>query len=327
MILQLGVVAVLAATCGCSRDKAVARVGEHELTEAELHVRAENIVLLRQHKLGSKANTNALEKLRKTFERGYVKLWAEDMVLADYAKREGLVISNELIAAYQSRAYRNFKAKGDKSFADLMKIRGLDSHLFQDQVRAEALRPVVRRHLIELYPTNFPASYADDVRAAILRQNVRMAATNVLQYAKATNVWEKLKAGADFAKTAKENTEIEDEAEEGGDWLVVDAKFLSDEPELLKHLQAMKPGEFTPPLAADNGIMIARLDRHEEEGGYAVSRIYFRLAEIFEPAPPEQILAAAYKDYEDRLFRTKLDELVRAAHIVIYSDNRTEKRK
>lgn len=297
----------------------------HELSKAELDASAENMVILRRHKLGDKANTkansNSLERLRKTFVNGYAKVWVENTVLADYAAREGVVVSNEWLEVYEQRAFANFKARGDKSYEDLLKLPGLRPEFFQKLVRAEALQPLVRDHLARLCPTNLPDSYVDDVRAAIARQNERMAATNVLQYAKATNVWEKLKSGADFAQMAKEFSEIEEEAEDGGDWLVVDEQFLSDEPVLLAQLKAMKPGEFTPPIAADNGIMIARLDRLEDEGGFAVSRVYIRLAQIFEPAPAEEIIATALRDHADRLFKAKLDELVQAAHAVIYKKN------
>lgn len=72
----------------------------------------------------------------------------------------------------------------------------------------------------------------------------------------------------------------------------------------------MKPGEIAPPIAADNGLMILRLDSLEDENCYAVSRVFLRLAQTVQPASPEEIIAAAQTAYKSQLFEHKLAELV-----------------
>lgn len=311
----------------CTREIEIARVGTHSLSASEQARRAGNIVALYRHRMGARADTNQLEKIRGLFVRGYAKVWIEDRVLEDYAAAECLEIPAELLKKLQRGAFANFRANGDRGYDDLLKISGLDGALWSDQVRSEALRSVVKDHWMKLCPTNIPDSHVEGVIASIRRHNAAMALTNAVQYAKATNVWEKLKAGADFAQTAKADTELDEEAQDDGEWAVVDAKFLSDEPVLLKWLQGATPGMISPPIAADNGIMIARLDRFEDEGGFAVSRIYFHLGQVYEPAPKEQIVEEALSDYGKRLFRSRLDALVKASDARISNEQGKEKQR
>ena len=319
-LLKVVVAVLFAGLCGaCAREGDVARVGSHRLSEDEQARRAGNIVALFRHRMGSRANTNQLERIRETFVRGYARVWVEDRVLEDYAAAENLVIPDELTKKFQNGAFENFRAMGDKNYGDLLKVEGLDVVLWSDQVRSEALRSVVKDHWVKLFPTNIPDSYVEQVIASVKRHNATMALTNAVQYAKATNVWEKLRAGADFVKTAKENTELDEEARDDGEWAVVDAKFLSDEPVLLKWLRGAKPGMVSPPIAADNGVMIARLDRFEEEGGFAVSRIFFHLGQVYEPAPKDQIVGKALADYAKNLFESRLDALVKASGATIFN--------
>lgn len=306
---------------GCSREQrdVLVSVGGAELTRAELNARAENIAVLFVHK-SAKADA---AKIKAGFCKGYAPYWIEDAVLAHAAKAAGVVPSTNEIARCQRGAFLNFKAKGDRSYEDLIgKLVGFNREYWEAQVRSEALRQAMKDHWARKFPANLPPSYADDVIRKINEENAAFATSNRLQWAKATNVWEKLKAGADFGKTARAYSEIEGEAADDGDWAVVDAKFLSDDPELLKWLKTAKPGEFSSPIAADNGVMIARLDRLEEDDGFNVSRIFFHLASTLPPASKEAIVAAAERKYAEKLFGEKLAELVKAANPV-YFENKT----
>ena len=309
----------LAVFLGCSRnagEQAIVSVNGATLSRAELTARANNIVALFRHKQGAKANEDWLANLRKGFERGYPKYWVENWLVKDYMRREGLEIPDGLLKNSQDAAFANFKANGDVSYSNMVsKLEGFNLDYWNDQVRAEAAKEVLVAHWKKLYPTNVPDSFADMQIAKMRDWNAKMALTNAIQYAKATNVWEKLKAGADFVKTAKENTEIEDEIEDDCEWAIVDEKFLEDAPGLYERLKKLKLGEFTPPVKGDNGLMIVRLDRYEDEGGLAVSRIFFRLPRFLTPAPKEEILAAELARRERTVFLRKLDELVASAAV------------
>lgn len=288
-----------------------------------------NIATLSCHRAGkkkTKSQTQRFEKITSIFRRGYPKIWVEDRVLEDYAAKNGLEVSLSQLKQFQNGALRNFGAKGDK-YADLVALEGMNVGFWEDQVRADALRHVVERHWAKLYPTNLPPTYADDMIAKMEARNRAMSVTNALVYAKATNVWEKLKSGADFVKMVKEHSEIKEEVEDDGEWAVVDDKFLSDDPKLLRTLRAMRPGEFSPPVEGDNGLMIVRLDRYEPDDGLAVSRIFFHLPLFLTPAPKDEIVKAALTKYAKALFRGKLSEMVSAAKATYFEVSSKEKER
>lgn len=320
----------LAAFFGCSRDgrqEVVASVNGAVLSRAELNVRAENIVALYAHKLGEKATTNFLGKVRSTFLCGYAKVWTEARVLENYAKAEGIVVSNELIAACQRAAFSNFKAKGDRKYENLLAIKGLDRSLWNDQILSEARQRAVREYLSAAQPVTVPSDYAAGVIARLKAWNESMVLTNAIQYAKATNAWQRLRSGEDFAAVAKACTEISDEAEEGGDWLTVDAKFLDDSPKLVAALRKIKVGDFTPPVEGDNGLMIARIDGIDDEGAWTLSRIFFHLGLFQYPASEAEITAARVRALENEQFDRFLAGLVAAADVVIYENREQDKEK
>lgn len=303
------------AVWGCSREQApsdvVASVCGQVLTVSEIESRAQNIVLLFAHKRGS---TNGLDRLASTFRAGYSAYWVEDTVLAAAAREAGVEPGTNELARCRRQAFANFRTKKDRSYNDLLKLEGLNRRYWDEQVRAEALRTTMETYWAEQEPTNLPPDYAEQQVRQMEQWNLKMAETNRLQFAKATNVWQRICRGMDFPSAAKEFSEIEEERADAGEWAVVDAKFLSDEPALLAWLKAAKPGDISPPIAADNGIMIARLDSLEQDEGYAVSRIFFRLGRILDPAPKDEIVAAAKKKHAQDLFKRKLSELVVAAN-------------
>ena len=316
-------VACAVVICGCTRDTSpvVAEVDGHVLRESEVTARATNMTALFLHKTGS---VKDLKKIKERFCKGYPKIWVEDRVLEAAAKAAGVAVPEETIAECRNAAFKNFKAKGDKAYEDLMNLPGFTRSLWEDQVLSEARRMVMNDYWVKQEPANIPTNYADKVLADIRKWNADMAKTNALQFAKATNIWEKLKAGADFVKTARLNTESLDEIEDNCEWGTIDDKFLSDEPTLMKQLKAMKPGEFSPPIEGDGGILIVRLDSFAEDDGYTVSRIYFRKGNTLTPASKKEIVETAVKNHAKDLFRRKLGELVAKASVKI---SKAEKKK
>lgn len=119
-----------------------------------------------------------------------------------------------------------------------------------------------------------------------------VSATNALVYARATNVWTELKGGADFAATAARWSEDDDAS--SCEWGEFPLAALDDSPELRRMLPGMKPGDISPPVEGDNGLVIVRLrgvDRASDPVRYGLDRIFFRLPEDA-PNPTREELAA-----------------------------------
>ena len=253
---------------------------------------------------------------------GYAAYWVEDTVLAAAAREAGVEPGTNELSRCRRQAFANFRTKKDRSYDDLMKLEGLNRRYWDAQGRAEALRMTMETYWAEQEPTNLPPDYADQQIRQMEQWNRAMAETNRLQFAKATNVWQRICRGMNFPSAVKEFSEIEEERADAGEWAVVDAKFLSDEPVLLAWLKTAKPGDVSPPIASDNGVVIARLDGLEQDDGFAVSRIYFRLGMILHPAPKDEIVGAAKKEHAKNLFKRKLAELVAAANVDLKANDK-----
>ena len=312
LLLSLLVVVI----CGCSRNPyggdPVVSVDGAVLFSGEIERRATNISALFLHRVG---NPSQCEKVKDTFRSGYLSRWVEDRVLENEAKRLGVDLPEATLEKFRQQAFQNFKAKGDAGYAVLLGLPGMTVELWEDQVRSEARRAAMREHWVNETPTNIPPSYADGVLASIRKWNADMAKTNALQYVKATNVWMKLKQGADFVKTARLNTELTEEIEDDCEWGSLDSQFIEDDPVLARQLKKLKVGEFTPPFDGDGGILIVRLDALEDEGACRVSRIFFRKGNVLQAASRSEIVRAAEEKYAKELFDRRLQALVKAADV------------
>lgn len=146
-------------------------------------------------------------------------------------------------------------------------------------------------------------------RAARVDAHARSAAAEAYRRLKAGENWEKVaddcsedklvgKAGNQFAK----------------EWLWVGSGALGNE-ELARHLLTMKPGDYTPPIEMNEGLLIIRLVEKKNKL-YKLARMMFRMAMPVSVAPDaeaarEQLVA---KNVESRLALT-LERLEKAAKL------------
>ena len=310
-------VALIAVFAGCRQQSdrhVVLSVNGHDLTEEMISSRANLMVALRHHRNPKFSDDDAL-KLRETFRRGYGNVFIRDAVLADFAKSRGISIPDRILAECRAKAFAAQRNRGDKNFEDMVVRAGVDRREFDAQIRTEALVVAVKEHLAQSNPTNFTTAYADDLIKRMKAFNADMVKTNALVYARATNVWMRLNAGADFAQTAKEFTEVPEEKDDC-EWGILDDSFLRDSPRLLEAVKKLRVGEFTPPVEGDNALLIVRLDGLSNDGAYELSRIVFLLPMMLDIASREEIIETAYKEYYDSLYKTTLKDLIDSADIV-----------
>ena len=304
-------------------DAPIVTLGSHVLTRGAMMRRVAMMGALQKYRF-PKVTAEQAGKYRERLTKGCPYAFVQEKVLEDYAAKEKVSVSKELIAEFEASAFKKFRTKKDKSYADVRRHLGEYGSELDAQVRAEALRQAIRFHFLELWPTNIPDSYVDDQMKRFKSYNQSAVLTNALVYARATNVWEQLKKGAKFEDMASKYSEIDDERESKGTWGTLDRRQLGDDPEILKWGQKLKVGEFSPPIEADNGLMIMRLDSRDDGATeFGVSRIFFQLPEFLNPAPPEEIKKAAYDKYARELFARKVAELEAAAKPV-YAKSETK---
>ena len=135
------------------------------------------------------------------------------------------------------------------------------------------------------------------------------AATNALVYARATNVWNEIRRGADFVDMAARWSEDNDLS--SCEWGVFPLVALADSPELQRILPKMSPGDVAPPVEGDNGLVVVRLvevDHNSNPVGYRLDRIFFRLPECA-PALSRDELA---EEIAEERRRSKLAAILRS---------------
>ena len=153
-----------------------------------------------------------------------------------------------------------------------------------------------------------------------------MSLTNALVFAKATNVWEKLKAGADFKQMAKQFSDVPKEAEEGGEWGTLGLQQLEPDEDLVNWAQKLQPGEFSPPIDGDNGLMILKMDSKQGDD-YALSRIYFRLPMFQQEVSEEELLKLKRQQHERTVLQKELNAIVESVEVVKPKKKRHNKKK
>jgi len=148
--------------------------------------------------------------------------------------------------------------------------------------------------------TNYYNSYSNSLATA--------EKYNSNAFLRATNVCARLKAGEEWIKVAKEET---DEGKDAADkaaatyyefWEDLYVKN-SQEPEVVEAVTQLKPGEWTAPIETGEGIVIAKfLGRDAESGAYKCARILIQLAilpqEVSPKNLPNYLTAKKRKRYE-----------------------------
>lgn len=290
------------------------------LTPAMARERVAAVIALRTHRKPD-LSVKDVEKFRSTLDRTLPSVFVKNAVIGDYAAKNGVTLSEDALAQHRELLFKSFKTKKDRSYEAFAEALGDVTNVIDQMVREEALSAAVSKHLATVaFPTNIPMSYADEVIAEMEAHNRAMALTNQLAFARATNAWVRLKAGEPFEKVADLCTELESERHERFEWGSFTLDDLAHEPEVVKNLKTFKPGQFSGPMEADNGLMIMRFDKVEPndagEREYTISRIFFKLPFYYSPAPKEKIVEAAYERYEKALFNQKLTEMIKAANPV-----------
>lgn len=335
-ICHIQIFAVLALLLfGCSKEQAnvekpkvgvMLSVAGRELTVSNLNDKIEMMVRVRG--LSSKPpSKRELKQWKENLRTSYPDVFILQAVIADYAREKGISIGKETTAYYQKKAVKRLKSSKIKKYKQLRKKVGSFGNLLDERIAEEALLNEVRKYIAHANPTNFPAEY---VKARCQQQkdyNARMVLTNALIYARATNVWEQLKGGADFGDLAMKYTEIESEVADKGELGVIGLQQLQDEPKFMQVLRDLKVGEFSAPVEADNGLSIIRMDSKDvEKDEYGISRIYFRLPMFAKILDEKQMEERLRKEYNERIVGEKIDQMVRAAKVEYFNEKTGEKK-
>ena len=305
----------LCALVGCSADDDfIVSVNGKRLTSEMVERRASMMVAYRA-KCGYKLKANDRKKFLTGLRSSYPKVFVANTILNEYIESEKLTVPAEHVQKTQQLAMKSFQGKRPKSWEDALAAMGEWAAEFDDQVFCEARRTYLRNYWAGQNPTNVTPALISNVLQHVDNVNAIADATNRLAFVRATNVWERLKSGADFRETAKKWSDLKQERHDGGEWARLDWQQMADDRELIKYARKLNPGEFSPPIEADNGLMILRVDKKDEKE-CQMSRIFFSLAMNFKRPSEKEIVADVEKKHMEAEFKRRYDELLKKADVV-----------
>lgn len=151
----------------------------------------------------------------------------------------------------------------------------------------------------------------------------KVAATNVLNYAAASNAWQRLERGDDFAKVADECSQ-DPEKNPGGDWgEKTKDDFVGESAHYQDVVAHLKEGEYTEVLEGETGLEIIKLVKvvpaimaNSGEDSWQMSRIFFRRAYTPDRESDEELMAEMRQDKRVEFLAKKTDEAVKTGKIV-----------
>ena len=289
-------------------------VDGHKLTESGFAAKVEMMAKFKGA-LNSDLTVSKLDELKKNLKRSYPRVFLLDTVLAEYAKTNGIEVS----AAAIQKVKRGFLHEEDEKklnaayarFADKM---GDSWKEFEDYLSLTALKEDVTDFIAAQNRTNFPSAEIALECARLKKYNERMTATNVVIYARATNVWEQLKKGADFEQMVSKYSELEQERKDKGLWDTFDFQQLEPDPDVLNYAKTLEIGKFSPPIEGDNGLMIMRVDARDD-GTCTISRIFFQLPMFAMEYTEAELLKKKEADYAKEVVQRKVQALIKAARV------------
>lgn len=236
-----------------------------------------------------------------------------DCAIAAFAEENGIAATDGDVETMRKNAMQGAGQDFISWGAFERKLSAEERKTLDDRVKIEALTEAVRRW----HAANNPAQVTDEELAEFRRRqkeyNAMAAATNDLTFAQATNVWNEIMGGLAFEDAANKYSTDENETEDG-EWGDFRLDFFNDEPELKALVATLRPGDITPPVEGDNGLMILRLDDKREEGGqaqYSLSRVFFHLPEFYPELDDETFAKEIRAARQNRVFEEFIGELTK----------------
>lgn len=333
-------VALIALLAGCSKeqpggevstgggsaggDAVVITVNDRKLTKKELDGKVEMLVKL-SSVMNPKMTLADVKNLRKKLSEAYPKQFRREVAVDEYVKRRKVAVGTNAVEKAKKHLLGSFRG-AKLTYAALRRKAGEHAGLLDDYIQTRARDIAASQYILDTHPLKLPPNYITNQLSRIKAYNERMALTNTLVYARATNVWQKLKGGADFKATARAFSEVPREAQEGGDWGTLGLNQLEPDEQLAEWAQKLTPGEISPPIEGDNGLMILKVNSRKGDD-YSLSRIYFRLPMFTQEVTAEQLLTMKKQQHDRAVLDKTFKRLVKRTKVVRSDQDGDEKAK
>ena len=300
-------------------ERPVLRVNGVDVTPADLKREVDFRLALVQFRKGKPVDT---EKIRARIARNVTNEVIAGLLYQTYPLERNAAVQAAVEKDLAARYRRTFvpRRKTFEDFEDYLK-KGALWDVYTNNFAREAAREM---YYAQVHGDDLKVTDADidRVMARIAAFNATAAATNALAYAKATNVWRQINAGADFAKLADATSEDADRQPGGALGLCEEIDF-EGVPGYWAAVSALKTGEISDVLTTDVGIEIVKaltdLAPSVDTGEPAreLARIYIRRAMTIPPSTREEETTELAQYRRTQIARRSFREVVSNATIVV----------
>ena len=264
-----------------------------------------------------------LEKARPYIARGLTNEIIAATLFLTAAQRDSIQepesITNRVLSKYRKTFVRG-KGKTLADFENLLAEEDIID-IYTNNLRRE----IAREAYLEAVHSNdlrVTESDIDNFLHRISNYNAMVAETNRLAYAKATNLWTRIKTGEDFASLADKESEDPDR-QPGGELGECEKIDFELNPGYWETVSKLKAGEVSGVLTTDVGIEIVKalttLAPSEDTGAPALklSRIYIRRAMSHPEWSREETKQELETEFRKEVLKTAFSEVLSNATIIV----------
>ena len=172
-------------------------------------------------------------------------------------------------------------------------------------------------------------SEVDKLYKDYLDYNKVCSATNAQTWVKASNIWNRVMIGGEDFKELAAQFDEDEYREEDGVWGTLQVSDFTDEPEIWKLVPRFRPGWISPPIEADNGLVILKVDSIADGGAdvnaadyipspsaeFTLSRIFLHLPLFMEKISKENFAQQTRQVKKNVEFKKFLNGLILKADV------------
>lgn len=288
------IIMAIALLHGCDNSKDHRASDEVKFVYDDVKMVDVRLKLARQ--MSPKIDDSAAAALKRELIENFRDKVVQDGAIRLYAKENGIDIPAENVSNFLVRI-----CGGEKKYRSFFeKLTDEERHIAYQLVEADCLFTAVREKVLKEAQISVEGDEVDFHVKKIQSYNEMASATNALIYAQATNCWNRITSGEltffEAAKQYDQSNLSEDEQYYWGDFPL---NALTEDVGLVTQLTNMKKGEVTPPVEADNALLIVYFDgitQNEKqsdvlapEAYYQLRRIVFRLPVLYDEPTPEVV--------------------------------------
>lgn len=317
---KLFFILIMIVFCGCEKQDNVTR-GYEEFSINETLVSIDDFQYTKEM---CEEDARLITALKKTKKKK-----SQDIVVTD--RERSVACSNFISRCTVEKALTSIGVSS-RNDVDPKRVKALARrlNLKKSNISEEALkRRFERDALIASYvnlivSNDYPVTSNQIINAQnrIKWSNEISEATNALVYATASNVYARIKKGEDFFQLAKEFDQLPVHGDPG-EWGRITASWYSDDAAFLKLLKETPIGGITPPVEADEGLLIVKVlskKSLEKDGNkedyYDLQRIYFKLPIFYKEESYEDTKKNIHKAKCEKLAREIIDKAIKDVKVV-----------